>query len=733
MTVGAAIPAARAAASGDTLTYSMEGTDAASFNFDASTRQITTKAGVTYDFETKSSYSVTIKVEDGKGGTDTVAVTIDLTDVDDLPLAPAAPRVAATAGSATSLSVSWAAPANDGKAITSYDLRYRTAGSSGNVINGPQDVTGTSAAIKSLEPVTSDEVRLGANNVDGPGPWIDGPQGVTGTRATIKNLLPGTTYEVQVAANNAYGRGPWSDPPIKGSTRPPSAGATDLMAKAWIARFGRTVAGQVVSAVQSHLAAAPPGSQGAVSLAGQALPRWNAGGRNATGTDAAAARRTAEEARDRRAAFSHGLSGSEEEGQDGKQPEQRMRAVTRRDLLTGTSFSLAKATANGGAGALWGRGAIWSLNGRDGALSLNGEVASAMLGGTSIGGASTFGLLAAHSRGFGKYGSGEDGIGGKVSSTVTGLYPYVGYHLTPQFGVWAVAGIGAGSLTLEPKDETALKTDMDLAMAAVGLRGVAVEAGKDGGVELAVKMDAMGVRTTSQAANGGDGGKLAAAEAEVTRLRLGLATIWRGLEARGGELTPRLEFGVRHDGGEAETGFGIDIGGGLTWLEPKRGIAVEVSARSLMTHRGGDLRDKGISGSLSWKPRQGSDRGPSLTLTQTLGGSSTGGMDSLLGPETPTGLAADDGDEDEDELQRRRLALGLGYSFPAFGDRFTSTPELGLGLSNGRRDYRLGWRLGLGSGGGTLFDLGLQATRLEHTNDNDDAEHAIGFRLSAQW
>ena len=45
----------------------MEGTDAASFNFNASTRQITTKAGVTYDYETKSSYSVTIKAVNGGG------------------------------------------------------------------------------------------------------------------------------------------------------------------------------------------------------------------------------------------------------------------------------------------------------------------------------------------------------------------------------------------------------------------------------------------------------------------------------------------------------------------------------------------------------------------------------------------------------------------------------------------------------------------------------------------
>ena len=80
--IGAAIPAATDT-DGDTLTYSMEGTDAASFNFNASTRQITTKAGVTYDYETKSSYSVTIKADDGNGGTATIAVTINLTDVNE--------------------------------------------------------------------------------------------------------------------------------------------------------------------------------------------------------------------------------------------------------------------------------------------------------------------------------------------------------------------------------------------------------------------------------------------------------------------------------------------------------------------------------------------------------------------------------------------------------------------------------------------------------------------------
>ena len=75
---------------------------------------------------------------------------------------------------------------------------------------------------------------------------------------------------------------------------------------------------------------------------------------------------------------------------------------------------------------------------------------------------------------------------------------------------------------------------------------------------------------------------MAAAAAEVTRLRLGLEGTWRGMgTAGGGALVPRLEVGVRHDGGDAETGFGLDLGGGLAWSHRASGIAAEVSARGL--------------------------------------------------------------------------------------------------------------------------------------------------------
>ncbi|MDD9974869.1 MAG: hypothetical protein OXU27_12730 [Candidatus Poribacteria bacterium] len=61
------------------LTYSLEGTDAALFRIDASTGQLKTKAGVNYN--TKNTYSVTVKVKEENGGvvrsSDTISITIN--------------------------------------------------------------------------------------------------------------------------------------------------------------------------------------------------------------------------------------------------------------------------------------------------------------------------------------------------------------------------------------------------------------------------------------------------------------------------------------------------------------------------------------------------------------------------------------------------------------------------------------------------------------------------------
>ena len=305
---------------------------------------------------------------------------------------------------------------------------------------------------------------------------------------------------------------------------------SDAMPKAWLARFGRTVAEQVIETVESRLAASrAPGVE--VTLAGERI-----GGAAQDAHDAQA--REEEAARANLAALTDWLHGAAEKDDAGRRA--RSRAVTARELLTGSSFALTAGSAETGIGALWGRGAVTGFDGRtrtgDGELTLSGEVTSAMLGADWTRGPWMAGLMLSHSRGSGSY---RGASAGKVESALTGVYPYGRYAVNPRLAVWGIAGYGAGTLTLTRDGKKPIGTDMDLTMGAVGMRGVALEAPAEGGVELALKSDALAVRTRSKAVRAeasGSGSNLAAATADVTRLRLGLEGTWRGLTLGGGTL-----------------------------------------------------------------------------------------------------------------------------------------------------------------------------------------------------
>ena len=68
-------------ADNDTLTYSLGGTDMASFDIDLDTGQLMTLAAL--DYEIKPTYSVTVTASDSGGLSDSIDVTITVTDVDE--------------------------------------------------------------------------------------------------------------------------------------------------------------------------------------------------------------------------------------------------------------------------------------------------------------------------------------------------------------------------------------------------------------------------------------------------------------------------------------------------------------------------------------------------------------------------------------------------------------------------------------------------------------------------
>ena len=194
-------------------------------------------------------------------------------------------------------------------------------------------------------------------------------------------------------------------------------------------------------------------------------------------------------------------------------------------------------------------------------------------------------------------------------------------------------------------------------------------------------------------------------------------------------LTPSFEIGARLDGGDAETGLGVDLGGGLAFAAPRQGVALDLKARGLIAHEASGFREWGASAALTWDPRPGTDRGLALTLRQGWGGSPTGGMDALLRRETLAGLAAND--NGDTTASAGRLEAELGYGIALFGGGFTGTPHLGFGLSDTARDYRLGWRLTSARRGDPGFEIGLDATRREAANA--DAEHGLMLRGTIRW
>ena len=557
-----------------------------------------------------------------------------------------------------------------------------------------------------------------------------------------------------------------SDPSPSGYVRLGDAEATgrisnhDHMPRAWMARFGRTVAEQVLDAVQSRMRASrAPGAE--LTLAGQRIglggaPGSEGGGPSApgdpvaglaAGSELGAVAEAEAEAEDNveSEAEKNGERWLAEWLEDEAEPEARVswrRGVSDRELLLGSSFGLTVSAEGGPPGglggtvSLWGRSGVSRFDGREGDLSLDGEVVSSLLGGDwALGsGDATVGLIVGHSRGEGGYRGGSgDGTagGGTVTSTLTGLYPWGRRALSDRLEVWGAAGYGAGTLTLTPEGpggegRAAMRTDLALAMVAAGLRGVALAAPPGGGPELAVTADATGVRTTTARARG-----LAAAEGDVTRLRLGLEGSRAVCFENGAALTPSVAVGVRHDGGDAETGYGADIGGGVAWSDPGRGLSAELRARGLLSHESEGFRERGLSGTLAWEPEAGG-RGPRLGLTRTMGGASSGGVDALFGRRTLAGLASDD----DDDLGAHRLEARFGYGFPALGDRFTWTPEAGFALSDTSRDYTLGWRLvrrSLGRRGspGSL-KLSFEARRNEGAGGGPP-RHGAGLRLDVRW
>ena len=190
----------------------------------------------------------------------------------------------------------------------------------------------------------------------------------------------------------------------------------------------------------------------------------------------------------------------------------------------------------------------------------------------------------------------------------------------------------------------------------------------------------------------------------------------------GGSVEPSLTLGLRHDGGDAETGTGVEVGAGLAWSDPSGGITSDLRLYGLAAHQDAGYEEWGVSGSLRIVPHA-SGRGVSLSMTPSWGARGQGGR---VWGTRPSALV-DGGDGVGQPGARLDTELGYGLFL---SDHLTGTPWVALGLGEAR-DYRLGWRLS--SGRWQSFALDVEAARREAANDDAPAGHEVMLNGSVRW
>ena len=184
---------------------------------------------------------------------------------------------------------------------------------------------------------------------------------------------------------------------------------------------------------------------------------------------------------------------------------------------------------------------------------------------------------------------------------------------------------------------------------------------------------------------------------------------------------------MRQDSGDAETGFGMELGGGLSWSDVERGISGAVKGRTLLNHREEEFREHGLALSFAWEPNPGK-RGPSFSVSHAVGGAAEVSLDALLDPTVFEVKALDAG------AGQQRSASRLGYGIPAFADRLTLTPGVGVSLSSRSRTYSLVWTLSpyveQQQPQEEPWEISLEGSRQEENSAESAVEHFLKLRFS---
>ncbi len=397
----------------------------------------------------------------------------------------------------------------------------------------------------------------------------------------------------------------------------------------------------------------------------------------------------------------------------------------------GFSVSLGRPAAEGpGArfapgGAAAGDGPRLTLWGGGGGSAPGGALFLGM--DAAVDGRWTAGLAFAESEGTAALSGGDASARGFAETRLSAVYPYARASLGGGLTLWGIAGSGRGTVDGLWSGEAPSPGPADLPEAGrappegsvrlggglafgMGLVGAERTLHRGGGLDVSAAGDAGWARLSVES------GAAAGASASVTRARMGLRMRYASPD---GGWTGGLRLGARADGGDGETGSGLEASG-----EAARGWGRWRAGAEGRWYSAGVSGSRGVSATLAMA-RRGDGTGLGFSLSQGWGAETAGlsgkaGAAGLLPAPAETAKAADG---------RPAAWIGgraaWGAKLPGPGRRLLA-PHAALRLERGGgRHLRAGIDLGaFGGAAGLAFET-------RRTGAAEADVYAVTLRLSA--
>ena len=211
--------------------------------------------------------------------------------------------------------------------------------------------------------------------------------------------------------------------------------------------------------------------------------------------------------------------------------------------------------------------------------------------------------------------TGESPVDGTYQSAMTTVNPYAAWFLgNGGVVVWATAGFGGGDVEIDDERVELRRSGTSMLTAAAGASGILLSSGSAN-----LRLRTEGWMSQVEVEGGADVDSLSL---DMRRARVALE--WeQGYEFRSGhEVSVLLEGGLRYDDGDAGSGEGAELGGGLRYVSPGSRLIVEGRGRVLATGHFG-YEEWGASGMIQFDMHRRGE-GLSMRLAPVWGEAASG-------------------------------------------------------------------------------------------------------------